>query len=60
MKHPFRITTNGKLVKRRFNVIDRAVQKARQEIMAQEDAAIFKAMDSIFDIRFADSGNKEE
>jgi len=32
--------------RRRFNVIDRAVQKARQEIMAQEDANIFAALDS--------------
>ena len=31
---------------RRFNVIDRAVQKARQEIMAQEDANVFAAMDA--------------
>jgi hypothetical protein len=31
---------------RRFNVIDRAVQKARQEIMAQEDSNIFAAIDS--------------
>jgi hypothetical protein len=31
--------------RRRFNVIDRAVQKARQEIMAQEDANIFAALD---------------
>lgn len=31
--------------RRRFDVIDRAVQKARQEIMAQEDEAIFKAID---------------
>jgi hypothetical protein len=31
---------------RRFNVIDRAVQKARQEIMAQEDANIFSALDA--------------
>jgi len=30
----------------RFNVIDRAVQKARQEIMAQEDANVFAALDS--------------
>jgi len=29
-----------------FNVIDRAVQKARQEIMAQEDANIFAALDA--------------
>lgn len=32
--------------RRRFNVIDRAVQKARQEIMAQEDANGFAALDS--------------
>jgi hypothetical protein len=32
--------------RRRFNVIDRAVQKARQEIMAQEDANIFAAIDA--------------
>lgn len=32
--------------RRRFNVIDRAVQKARQEIMAQEDANVFAAVDS--------------
>ena len=32
--------------RRRFNVIDRAVQKARQEIMAQEDANIFAALDA--------------
>ncbi len=31
---------------RRFNVIDRAVQKARQEIMAQEDANGFAALDA--------------
>jgi hypothetical protein len=32
--------------RRRFNVIDRAVQKARQELMAQEDANLFAALDS--------------
>lgn len=31
---------------KRFNVIDRAVQKARQEIMAQEDANVFAAIDA--------------
>jgi hypothetical protein len=31
--------------RRRFNVIDRAQQKARQEIQAQEDANIFTAID---------------
>jgi hypothetical protein len=30
---------------RRFNVIDRAVQKAKQEIMAQEDGNIFTMLD---------------
>lgn len=32
--------------RRRFNVVDRAVQKARQEIMAQEDANVFAALDA--------------
>lgn len=32
--------------RRRFNVIDRAVQKARQELMAQEDANVFAAVDA--------------
>ena len=32
--------------RRRFNVIDRAVQKARQEVMAQEDANGFAALDA--------------
>ena len=32
--------------RRRFNVIDRAVQKARQEIMAQEDANGFAALNA--------------
>lgn len=32
--------------RRRFNIIDRAVQKARQEIMAQEDANVFAAVDA--------------
>ena len=32
--------------RRRFNVIDRAVQKARQEIMAQEDMNVFAALDA--------------
>lgn len=32
--------------RRRFNVIDRAIQKARQEIMAQEDANVFAALDA--------------
>lgn len=36
--------------KRRFNVIDRAVQKARQEIMAQEDANVFAAVNSAAEV----------
>lgn len=32
--------------RRRFNVIERAVQKARQEIQAQEDANVFAAVDA--------------
>jgi hypothetical protein len=39
---------------RRFNLIDRAVHKAKAVIMAQEDEQIFKALDSL------GSGNKEE
>jgi hypothetical protein len=31
--------------RRRFNIVDRAQQKARQEIQAQEDANIFAALD---------------
>lgn len=45
-----RINSKGKTVynrRRRFAAIDRAVQKARQEIMAREDAEIFKALDAI-------------
>jgi len=36
--------------RRRFNVIDRAQQKARQEIQAQEDANIFAALDFASDV----------
>lgn len=32
--------------RRRFNAIDRCIQKARQEIMAQEDGNIFSAVDA--------------
>ncbi len=47
--------------RRRFNVIDRAVQKARQEIMAQEDANVFAALDAASSVEntlqdIADSG----
>jgi len=33
--------------RRRFNVIDRAAQSARQQIQADEDKEIFKALESI-------------
>ena len=32
---------------RRFNLIDRAVQKTKNEIMAQEDSMIFEALDKL-------------
>jgi hypothetical protein len=54
------ITSDSKIYRRkrrRFNVIDRAVQKARWEIMAQEDAAIFAAIDAA---TLAITGNNKE
>lgn len=47
--------------RRRFNIIDRAVQKARQEIMAQEDANGFASLDAAAEVEnipqdIADSG----
>ena len=46
----FEITSNptvriAEVKRRRFNIIDRAQQKARQEIQAQEDANIFASVD---------------
>jgi hypothetical protein len=43
------ISSRGKTTKRRrrFSVIDRAVQRARAEIMAQEDSMIFQALDNL-------------
>ena len=52
MKLPFYLNKSGKLVakrRRRFDVSNRAVLKAREEIRAAEDAAIFKIMDSLCD-----------
>jgi hypothetical protein len=47
--------------RRRFDLIDRAVQKARQEILAQEDEDIFKQIDAAgSDIVSKDSGNNTE
>ena len=43
----------GDVKKRLFTLMDRSVQKARQEIMAAEDEKIFAALD-------AASGNKKE
>lgn len=37
---------HAEALRRRFNVINRAVQKARQEIMAAEDANCFAALDA--------------
>jgi lysophospholipase L1-like esterase len=48
MKHPIKIY-NGKAANRKyrvFQIMNAAFQKARQEIMAQEDAAIFAALDA--------------
>lgn len=47
---PFEVVSNpivriAEVRRRRFNVIDRAQQKAKQEIQAQEDANIFSALD---------------
>jgi hypothetical protein len=41
--------------RRRFNIIDRAVQKARQQLMSQEDDSIFQAMDAL-----VGTGNNKE
>ena len=68
MKHPFKISNRSKQLTynalRRFNVLDRAIQKARQEIMVQEDEAIFKALDdaskdcsSLFDLVYTYKDN---
>ena len=62
MKSRFLINSRGKAGKvdrrkRRFHVIDRAVRKARREIMEQEDARIFQALDDVFEIK---SGNNQE
>ena len=45
---------------RRFNVIDRAVQKARQEIQAQEDANIFAALDYAGDATFGGDNTAQD
>lgn len=45
---------------RRFNVIDRAVQKARQEIQAQEDANVFAALDFAGDTTFGGDNTAQD
>jgi len=45
---------------RRFNVIDRAVQKARQEIQAQEDANVFAALDFAADTTFGGDNTAQD
>jgi hypothetical protein len=49
MNDPIVITSKGVVCKhrRRFRAIDRAVEKARREIMEREDADFFKLLDSI-------------
>jgi dsDNA-specific endonuclease/ATPase MutS2 len=47
MRHPLIITSSGKVVKKSQSVMRRAIDKARQEIMAQEDAEIFKILDML-------------
>lgn len=59
MKIPYYLNSNGKVVRamfqrRPFPVIDKAIQQARWQIMAQEDEAIFKILDdSLFEIVYA-------
>lgn len=45
---------------RRFNVIERAVQKARQEIQANEDANIFSALDFAGDSTFGGENTAQD
>lgn len=48
MEHPITISSRGKLLKSRIGKFyDQLVQKAKQRIMEQEDAEIFKILDSI-------------
>lgn len=41
------ITSNNEVLKESQTVMSRAVQKAREQIMAQEDAEIFRVLDAI-------------
>jgi hypothetical protein len=44
---------------RRFDVIDRHVQKARQELMSQDDSMIFAALDKASEIESHSSGESK-
>lgn len=60
MEHPIIITSEGQVGPRFrgiFNKFSVLAQKVRDEIMAQEDAEIFKVLDSVFEIKY--SNNKE-
>lgn len=45
---------------RRFNVIERAVQKARQEIQANEDANVFASLDFAGDVNFGGENTPQD
>lgn len=47
MERPITVSSKGKLQKFHIHFIHRLVEKARQQIMEQEDAEIFKVLDSI-------------
>jgi hypothetical protein len=51
-RHPIRVNSRGKTTKRGISVMDAAVQRARMQIMQQEDENIFKILDSIADKGF--------
>lgn len=60
MDHPVIIDSEGRINSRARNIslnLQQAILKAKQDIMAQEDAAIFETLDSIFEIKY--SNNKE-
>jgi len=57
MRHPLVINSEGKIWKKSKWAWQRSIEKARQEIMNQEDAAMFKILD---DIAASGSGNNKE
>ena len=58
-KLPFYISSAGKLVDGRRDWWSLAVQRASQQIMAQEDEAIFKMLDGIAFAKSIDPGNND-